>query len=170
MRGTNAGTAPKAGPLGYGMAPVAVAGGITLLCALGLVVGGYGVVANAFAPASSPPGIQAAPVPGDDDEDSETGTGGTEDTEGTDGTTGTDVGTGTSTDGPTPPPERESAPEEAQPADTVYYIQWGDTLSQISLDTGVSVERLAEYNAIPNVDLIYANAILRIPYILIPTS
>ena len=157
--------------MGYGMAPVAVAGGITLMCALGLVAGGYGVVANAFAPAASPPGIHAAPAPGADDEDEDSGTGtGTGGIDENDGTTGTDDGTGTSTDGPTPPPERESAPEEAQPADTVYYIQWGDTLSQISLDTGVSVERLAEYNAIPNVDLIYANAILRIPYILIPTS
>lgn len=168
--GTNARTAPKAGPLGYGMAPVTVAGGITLMCALGLLAGGYGVVANAFDPASSSPGIHTAPTPGADDdtnEDSETGTGGTGEN---DGTTGTDDGTGTSTDGPTPPPERESAPEEAQPADTVYYIQWGDTLSQISLDTGVSVERLAEYNAIPNVNLIYANTILRIPCILIPTS
>lgn len=166
---TNPSAAPKAGPMGYGMAPVAVAGGITLLCALGLVAGGYGVVANALAPTASS-SVQAPPVPGGADEDGETGTGGTEDTEGTDGTTGNDDGTGTTTDGPTPPPERESAPDEAQPADTIYYIQWGDTLSQISLDTGVSVERLADYNSIPNVDLIFANAILRIPYILIPTS
>lgn len=148
--GTEVSAAPKAGPLGYGMAPVAVAGGFTLLCALGLLGGGYGVIANAFAPPASPPGIHAAPAPGVDE------------------TNKTDDGTGTSTAGPTAPPERESAPKKAQPTDTVYYIQWGDTLSQISLDTGVSVKRLAEYNSIPDVDLIYADAILRIPYILIP--
>ncbi|MET3172902.1 UNVERIFIED_ORG: hypothetical protein ABIB52_000730 [Arthrobacter sp. UYCu721] len=150
--GTEVSTAPKAGPLGYGMAPVAVAGGFTLICAFGLLGGGYGVMTNAFASLATPPAIHAAPVAGADQAvANETGD-----------------GTGTSTAGPTTPPERGSAPEKAQPADTVYLIRWGDTLSQISRDTGVSVERLAQYNSILNVDLIYADALLRIPYILIP--
>jgi LysM repeat protein len=148
--GTEVSSALRAGPLGYGMGPVAVAGGITLMCAVGLLFGGYGVVANALSPAASPPGIHAAPGTGADDEADEDEA-------------------DTSTPTPTPTPERESAPEEeAPPTDTVYLIQWGDTLTQISRDTGVSVERLAEYNSIPNVDLIYADALLNIPYILIP--
>ncbi|WP_459793220.1 LysM peptidoglycan-binding domain-containing protein [Arthrobacter sp. AD-310] len=146
--GTEESRAPKAGPLGYGMAPVAVAGGITLLCALGLLGGGFGVVANALAP-QTPTGVHAAPAPVEADLNNASGT-------------------GTDTAGPTTPPERGSAPAEVAPADTIYLIKWGDTLSQISLGTGVSVERLAEYNSIEDVDLIYAGALLRIPYILIP--
>lgn len=147
--GIEASRAPTAGPLGYGMGPVAVAGGITLLCAFGLLGGGYGVIANAFTPSV----IHAAPVVESDV---------------TGDVPAANDGAGTSTAGPTTPPERVSAPAEAPPADTLYLIKWGDTLSQISLDTGVSVERLAEYNSITNVDLIYADALLRIPYILVP--
>ncbi|MCB5280556.1 LysM peptidoglycan-binding domain-containing protein [Arthrobacter sp. ES1] len=146
---TDVNTAPKAGPQGYGMAPVAAAGGVAVLCLVLLLVGGYGVVANALEPAAPPAKSHAAPVAG------------------ADGKNKTD-GTGTSTAGPTAPPERGSAPTTAQPADTVRYIVWGDTLSQISLETGVSVDRLAQYNAIPKVDLIYAESSLRVPYLLIP--
>lgn len=163
--GTEGSRAPKAGPLGYGMAPVAVAGGLTLLCGVGVLVGGFGVVANALSPQPAPAAVQASPVPG------ETDNGGPSENaspapseEASSEATETDDGTGTSTDGPTAPPERESAPSAVQPADTVYWIQWGDTLSQISLDTAVSVDHLAEYNGIPNPDLIYADEILRIPY------
>lgn len=141
---------PKPGQLGYGVGPVAVAGGFTLICSLGLFGGGIGVLTNSFGPLETPAGIHASPTPSPDVAKKP------------------DDGTGTSTAGPTAPPERESAPKKVQPTDTVYYIQWGDTLSQISLDSGVSVERLAEYNAIVDVDLIYADAILRVPYILIP--
>lgn len=183
--GTEGSRAPKAGPLGYGMAPVAVAGGITLLCGVGLLVGGFGVVANALSPQAAPAAAQSSPAPGEtnDGEPSEnaspipaetgngqpsaTGSPGAE-TPAPSETTGTDAGTGTSTIGPTAPPERGSAPATAQPADTVYWIRWGDTLSQISLDTGVSVEHLVEYNAIRNADLIYADEALHIPYARIP--
>lgn len=52
-------------------------------------------------------------------------------------------------------------------AEGIVYIPrrlvWGDTLWDISQETGVSVERLAEYNDIPNPDLIYAGDILRVP-------
>lgn len=155
---TEAVTEQKAGPLGLGMAPLVAVGGVTALCVLGLLVGGYGAVSNAVAASAPrpaaisvpPPGPQADPVPGTDDKNE------------------TDDGTGPSTAGPASPPERESAPQVIQPTDTVHFILWGDTLSQISLDTGVSVERLAEYNSIPNADLIYADEILTIPYLLIP--
>ena len=43
-----------------------------------------------------------------------------------------------------------------------YTIQLGDTLSGISEKLGVSVDELASDNQIKNVDLIYANSVLRI--------
>lgn len=139
---------PNEGPLGFGAGAVVAVGAMTVLCAVGLLVGGHGVVTKAFA-ASEPAAVTATPDPG------------------TTATDRSEDGTGTGAE-PTPPPERGSAPKPVEPTDTVYLIRWGDTLSQISLDTGVSVGRLAEYNSIPNVDLIYAEAPLTIPYILIP--
>lgn len=46
---------------------------------------------------------------------------------------------------------------------TVYHIKAGDTLSQISYETGISVQKLALINDIDNVNLIYANSSLQIP-------
>jgi LysM repeat protein len=131
------------------MAPVAAAGGVAVLILAGLLVGGVGVVANALEPAAPPAAIHASPVSGADAKNK------------------TD-GTGTSTAGPTTPPERVSAPTAERHTDTVYYIRGGDTLSQISRETGISVDRLAQYNAIPQVNLIYADSALRVPYVLIP--
>ncbi|MFJ2662549.1 LysM peptidoglycan-binding domain-containing protein [Arthrobacter koreensis] len=148
--GSEQSTRPGAGPAAYSMGPLAAAGAATVLCALGLLIGGPAAVAAAIASPAPPPAVSDSPVPG--------GKSGSE----------TDDGTGTSTDVPAAPPERESAPPKVQPTDTVYWIEWGDTLSQISLESGVSVARLAEYNSIPNVDLIYAESALTIPYILIP--
>lgn len=45
----------------------------------------------------------------------------------------------------------------------VYDIQWGDTLSDISKMFGRSVDSIAEYNHIQNVDLIYAESSIVIP-------
>lgn len=44
----------------------------------------------------------------------------------------------------------------------IYTIKYGDTLSEIALEFGVSVERLVELNNIENPDLIYAGSKLRI--------
>lgn len=55
-----------------------------------------------------------------------------------------------------------------EPTDTVYYVTSGDTLTSISYDTGISVDRLAEYNSIRDVNVIYADSALRVPYILVP--
>lgn len=161
--GTEATGTPTAVPPGFGRAPLAVTAGLAVLCAFGLVGGGVGIVANALAPAASPSEIHAgAPEPG-----AGPGSGAGTETDG--GDEGTGDGTAPGPDGPSAPPERGSAPAaEEQASDWVYVIRWGDTLSQISLDTGVSVERLAEYNAILDIDLIYADAVLRIPYLLIP--
>lgn len=46
---------------------------------------------------------------------------------------------------------------------TIYYIQKGDTLSSISSITGVSVNELAEFNHIYNVNMIFADSSLQIP-------
>lgn len=45
----------------------------------------------------------------------------------------------------------------------VYMIQPGDTLTKISAAFGYSVDELANYNQIRNVNLIYANSALRVP-------
>ena len=45
----------------------------------------------------------------------------------------------------------------------IYDIQWGDTLSDISRMFGRSVDSIAEYNHIQNVDLIYAESSIVIP-------
>ncbi len=44
-----------------------------------------------------------------------------------------------------------------------YHIVWGDTLCKISSDIHYSVDEIAEYNHIRNVNLIYAESDLRIP-------
>lgn len=53
--------------------------------------------------------------------------------------------------------------------DAVYYINRGDTLSYISSVTGISVDELAEYNHIQNVNVIYAESALKVP-VEIPTE
>lgn len=45
----------------------------------------------------------------------------------------------------------------------VYLVKRGDTLTKISKLTGYSVQELAEYNHIENVNLIYTNQSIRIP-------
>lgn len=45
----------------------------------------------------------------------------------------------------------------------VYVIQWGDTLCEISAKLSYSVDELAEYNHIKDVNMIYATSVLRIP-------
>lgn len=45
----------------------------------------------------------------------------------------------------------------------VYIIQYGDTLSELSATLGYSVDELAQYNNIRNVNRIYTGSILRLP-------
>ena len=47
--------------------------------------------------------------------------------------------------------------------DNIYLINSGDTLTKISAKFGVSVDEIANYNQINNVNIIYANSSLRIP-------
>lgn len=157
------GPARRKSAFSYGMVPVATAGGLTLLCAGLLGFGGLASINNApGGNVGAPPGTSTSASPSALASPGITASPSDPSVTTTDG--------GTSTTSPTNPPERESAPEKVSPTDTVYTIVWGDTLTRISLDTGRSIERLAEYNGIPNVDLIYANATLTIPYLLIPAD
>lgn len=45
----------------------------------------------------------------------------------------------------------------------IYIIERGDTLTKISAAFGYSVDAIADYNSIRNVNLIYAESALRIP-------
>lgn len=45
----------------------------------------------------------------------------------------------------------------------VYIIQHGDTLSELSATLGYSVDELAQYNSIRNVNRIYTGSVLRLP-------
>lgn len=47
----------------------------------------------------------------------------------------------------------------------LYIVQWGDTLTQISLEYGVTIDSLVRLNNIINPNLIYVGQILRIPTI-----
>lgn len=47
--------------------------------------------------------------------------------------------------------------------DAIYIIKSGDTLTDISRLFGYSVDKLANYNEIRDVNLIYANSTLRVP-------
>ena len=89
------------------------------------------------------------------------------------------------TAGQTPAPERTSAPEEPATPDPsgvpgvgdpgyvpaegtwkeewVYEVSDGDTLAEISRETGVSVDTHASANGISNNDLIYRGYTIRIP-------
>ena len=50
----------------------------------------------------------------------------------------------------------------AQPSIT-YTVVWGDTLSDIASEYGISVSELAQYNGISNVNLIYVGQKIQIP-------
>ena len=53
--------------------------------------------------------------------------------------------------------------EEGRDGIWIYDIQDGDTLIKISKLTGFSVDELAEFNKIRDVNLIYSQSVLRIP-------
>lgn len=66
-------------------------------------------------------------------------------------------------------PDRGSD-QETSTQDTVYYVAWGDTLASISTEFGISVDRLMAYNGIDDVNTIYADSALRIPYVKVPVN
>lgn len=89
-------------------------------------------------------------------------------------TSNPEVETTEKTDSVTPPdrvsdqtgatPEAAEAPQE----DKVYYIQDGDTLTKLSAQFGMSVDYIAEYNAVRDVDVISEGSVLRTPFIYEP--
>lgn len=79
------------------------------------------------------------------------------------------TGVDTPVEDPSTPPDRDSDQSvEPPPADTIYNIQRGDTLTSISAKLGVSVDAIAEYNAVRDINVISEGAVLRLPYIYIP--
>ncbi len=67
---------------------------------------------------------------------------------------------------PSTPPDRDSDQTEATSASsTVYVVRDGDTLTKISALHGVSVDSIAEFNGIRNLNVISAGAKLRIPVV-----
>lgn len=133
---------------GYGRAPVMAAGVAAAVLASLLVWGGVGAAGAMTAPRAvlSAQSTQAPPTP-----DPGVHTPGAED--------------------PTTPPDRASDQNvAAQQKDTVYLIQNGDTLTSISAKLGMSVDAIAAYNAVRNVNVINAGAVLRVPFIYVPPT
>ena len=173
----------------YGSSPVVIAGVMTTLGVIGVAGGvAHAAVSNGFGAnpdsavragtTTTGPVTTSAPTP----TPSTATTGGTPPaspstpaaTPTTGGTTGP-----TSTTGPTKIAEPPSKPGSSSPGRWVwvpdqnttqgpktfqlYKIRWGDTLSGISVRTGVPIATLVRDNNIKNPDLIYAGDVLRIP-------
>lgn len=72
-------------------------------------------------------------------------------------------------------PDRSSDPtpspsETPTPDDTIYDVQPGDTLTSISARLGMSVDSIAAYNAVRDVDVISSGSVLRVPFIYVPPA
>ena len=75
------------------------------------------------------------------------------------------------TDDPSTPPDRDSDQTEVTPpADTIYSIREGDTLTALSAQFGMSIDSIAAYNAVRDVNVISAGAVLRVPFIYLPPT
>ncbi|MFF2053831.1 LysM peptidoglycan-binding domain-containing protein [Leifsonia sp. NPDC058194] len=132
---------------GFGMLPVIVGGALAAVLASVLVCGGIGAAGamTATPVAASSHATKALPTP----------------TPGVP-TPGSDV--------PASPPDRASDQTAAPQPDKIYLIQDGDTLTSISARLGMSVDSIAAYNAIRNVNVIDAGAVLRVPFIYVPPA
>ena len=64
---------------------------------------------------------------------------------------------------PKPKPEETKPAAPAEPKETVYTVQRGDTLSGIAAKYGTTYTALAEYNGIKNPDIIFAGQKIKIP-------
>lgn len=168
--------AKSVGPLGYGMGPVAVAGGAALLLGGIVIFGGPSVAMQLISdeeedqsppPASSTesPGTDEDPSTGpedpDDDPDRDSDP---DDTVSDDQDSDSDSSEDPSSD-ETSDENREGVDEDGYlTEDVVHVVEYGETLSSISADYGVPVEILTEHNSISDVNLIYADSALLIPY------
>lgn len=72
---------------------------------------------------------------------------------------------------PVTPPDRDSDQTGVPPQeDEIYYIQDGDTLTELSAQFGMSIDALANYNAVRDVNVISEGAALRVPFIYVPPA
>jgi LysM repeat protein len=72
---------------------------------------------------------------------------------------------------PATPPDRDSDQTVVPPQeDTIYYIQEGDTLTALSAKFGQSIDSIANYNAVRDVNVISEGAVLRVPFIYLPPA
>lgn len=70
---------------------------------------------------------------------------------------------------PSTPPDRDSDQTgDVEQKDTIYTIVEGDTLTSISAKLGVSVDAIADYNAVRDINVISEGAVLRLPFIYVP--
>jgi LysM repeat protein len=147
------GTVRTRGALGYARGPL-VAGSLvgTVLIAV-LILGGIGATSGMTAKGATPittqtssPQTEAPPtsVPG---------------------------GSTPGTDDPVTPPDRDSDQiGVTPPADEIYYIQEGDTLTALSARFGMSIDAMADYNAVRDVNVISEGAVLLVPFIYVPSA
>jgi LysM repeat protein len=72
---------------------------------------------------------------------------------------------------PVTPPDRGSDQNEgSSQEDEIYYIQDGDTLTALSAQFGMSIDYIADYNAVRDVNIISEGAVLRVPFIYLPPA
>lgn len=158
-----AGTPPHgrsrtSGLRGYGSAPVLAGGILGGVLLIALVLGSFSA-ANAMSAENA-----RTPVPSASDSS----------TPSPDSTAPPIPGSGNAvpgTEDPVAPPDRVSD-QTGEPAveDTIYSIQEGDTLTDISAQFGISVDYLADYNAVRDVNVISEGAALRVPFVYIPPA
>lgn len=188
---------PK-GPKDYMRLPILTGGLLGLVLLVGLVVGGAGALSSISTSSSSAASStsvvdggdlgsggssstsspRTTSVRGEDDVSGEDHPFGGEGPSGGDTTTGSNPTTpGPTTTSHTSTPDRGSDQDGDVPGqgrvlrdDDVHLVQHGDTLSSISTEYGISVDMLAKYNGIADVDLIYSDSSLLVPYseLLIP--
>lgn len=137
-------TATGGSQTGFGKGPVLVAAGVAVALAALLIPSGIGV-AQAL---STPPLAVSTQAPSNPE-----------------------TGAETPVADPSALPDRDSDPTPSPtPADRIYSIEPGDTLTSISAKLGMSVDSIAAYNAVRNVDVISEGAVLRVPFIYVPPA
>lgn len=136
-------------PAGYDRGPLLAGAAIAALLVPALVLGCIGaanaITTNAAVSSSLHTEAPPTPVPGDE---------------------------APGADDPATPPDRDSDQTMVQPQDDketspeneLYYIQAGDTLTTLSAKFDLSVDYIAEYNAVRDVDVISEGAVLRMPF------
>ena len=155
----------RLGPLGYGGGPVLAAG---IMASGALLFAGWGATQLLTADRSPSSDEVAAPQ---HDEGTVTVTLPDRDRNGVPDAFEDKAGNGSSTDGQGSgtsasgkgDEDKPTQVPEPRPQPRVYVIQWGDTLTEISAETGVPIGVLVEENRIQNPHLIYAGASLLIP-------